>query len=279
MINKYLTSDEVQKLADLQKSLTLTEVNINCIGLYNHGKSSLLNVLIGDFEHQTFKTADVRETTVSKSVQVADIVYTDTPGLNENEDDDRVVMESIFKSDINLFVHTVTAGEFSQAEVDFLHKVKGFWKNPEEFINRTIFVLSRIDKASSEEEVQTVTEKMQQQLKDIFGIELSTFIPVSATRYTKGISENKDTFLNKSNIPQLQKEIQDIVQESKPRIKKTKVERLNRYYDELILKLKSVASRKEKELQKVQKEQKNFENDISQIQQTLSNKYRELESI
>jgi tRNA U34 5-carboxymethylaminomethyl modifying GTPase MnmE/TrmE len=280
MINKYLTSDEVQKLQSLENSLDTNEVNINCVGLYNHGKSSLLNVLIGDFEDQTFKTADVRETAVSKSLKVGNIIYTDTPGLNANENDDEVVMKSIVNSDVNLFVHTITTGEFSKAEVDFLHKLKTYWKNPEEFIDQTVFVLSRIDKAEDEFVITETASRMQQQLKEIFGVSLSKIVPVSATRYAKGKREDKQIFVKKSGIPKLENAINNIVFESEESIKKTKVERLEKYREELTQKLyKKLAKNKQKLEQAVQKEsefEKNFQQDISRIEETLKNKYSQL---
>ena len=137
-LEKYLTRSEINSLINLKKATIENQITVTCVGLYNHGKSTLLNVLIKDFEYKTFKTADARETTLNKEVIYNDIKYIDTPGLNAQEDDDKKVMEAIESSDITLFVHNVNTGELNKAEVDFLSKIQKYWKNPQEFIERTI---------------------------------------------------------------------------------------------------------------------------------------------
>ena len=61
---KYLSLEEIEEIGKLSQNASDQEIRVTCIGLYNGGKSSLLNVLIGDFEEITFKVADVRETAV-----------------------------------------------------------------------------------------------------------------------------------------------------------------------------------------------------------------------
>ncbi len=122
-LEKYLSKQDIESLKVLKKAMEESEITITCIGLYNHGKSTLLNVLIKDFEFKTFKTADVRETTVNKTVVHKNIKYVDTPGLNAKAEDDKKVMEAIQSSDIILFVHTITTGELNKEEVEFLKKI------------------------------------------------------------------------------------------------------------------------------------------------------------
>jgi GTPase Era involved in 16S rRNA processing len=278
-MKKYLTKDELEKLETFQNALKVDEVSISCIGLYNHGKSTLLNALIGDFEDKTFKTADTRETVESKSVKVGNKIFVDTPGLNAKESDDKVVFETVLNSDINLFVHTVTTGEFSKDEIDSLNKIKTLWKNPQEFLERTIFVLSRVDKASNEIDVSNTASKMNKQLKDIFGVSLSKIVPISSIRYKKGRLENKQLLIEKSGIPELERYIANIIRENSRAIKTTKIERLNRYYDELIGRLSQEAERKSRELKKVQSRETELKNDISRIEDTLDRKYMEFRNI
>ena len=64
--NKYISHDELKSIKVLEKAIKGSSVVVTCMGLYNHGKSTLLNTLVKDFEHQTFKTADVRETSKIK---------------------------------------------------------------------------------------------------------------------------------------------------------------------------------------------------------------------
>ena len=62
LIEKYINKNELLEIERLESNLKKNEINITCIGLYNHGKSSLLNVLIDDYDMKTFKTADARKT-------------------------------------------------------------------------------------------------------------------------------------------------------------------------------------------------------------------------
>jgi len=157
-LEKFLTKDEISSLKNMQKSIYENQIIVTCVGLYNHGKSTLLNVLIKDFEYTTFKTADARETIINKAVLYNNIKYVDTPGLNAQEDDDEKVMKVVENSDITLFVHNVNTGEFNKAEINFLQQIQKHWKNPKEFIERTIFVLSRIDESNDKEIYEAIID-------------------------------------------------------------------------------------------------------------------------
>ena len=58
-LEKFLTKNEITSLKNLQKAIHENQITVTCVGLYNHGKSTLLNVLIKGFEYKTFKTADI----------------------------------------------------------------------------------------------------------------------------------------------------------------------------------------------------------------------------
>ena len=166
-LEKFLTKNEIDSLKNMQKVIHENQITVTCVGLYNHGKSTLLNVLIKDFEYKTFKTADAIETKLNKTVVYNDIKYVDTPGLNAQKEDDKKVMEAVQNSDITLFVHTITTGEFNKEEIEFLNNIKQYWKNSQEFIERTIFVLSRIDNISDSEDIEKTSKRMKEQIKDI----------------------------------------------------------------------------------------------------------------
>jgi len=279
-MKKYLTKVDIELLETHTRSLSQNMVKVTCMGLYNHGKSSLLNALINDFEDKMFKVADVRETAVNKSYEFENIIYVDTPGLNAKEHDDKRVMDAVKESDINLFVHTVTTGEFAKKEIDFLDKVKKHWKNPQEFIDRTIFVVSRVDKANDETDIINTVEKMAQQILEIFDSE-AMIIPVSAIRYTKGKLEEKSLLVKKSNIERLKADIAKLSEEHAESIVETKRERLETYYDSLIAKFsakiqgnKLEVSRKEYDLDEYQK---SLKSDIARTEDRLSDKYTSLE--
>jgi len=277
---KYLASHNIQALKDLKLAIEENNIVVTCMGLYNHGKSTLLNALIKDFENKTFKTADVRETSANKTIQYGNIKFVDTPGLNAKKHDDKRVMDAIKESDINLFVHTVTTGEFVEKEIEFLHNVKKHWKNPQEFIDRTIFVVSRVDKANNEEDIANTIKKMSKQILDIFNTN-ATIISVSATRYTKGKLENKKLLVKKSNIEILEEMIKNFSDEVSESIRETRKKRLENKYDNLIKQLSSKVQINKLEISKQKRAQKQYlialNNDIKTIESTLKNMYSKLE--
>ncbi|MFK5976568.1 MAG: 50S ribosome-binding GTPase [Sulfurovum sp.] len=281
-LEQFLTKDEITSLKNLQKAIHENQIIVTCVGLYNHGKSTLLNILIKDFEYKTFKTADARETTFNKTIIYNNIKYVDTPGLNAQEDDDKKVMEAIESSDITLFVHNVNTGELNKAEVDFLSKIQKYWKNPQEFIDRTIFVLSRIDGIGNYEDIENTKNKMQSQIKDIFDI-VPMIVPVSSEDYKEGIVYNEKELIDESNIKILEEQISFFTQKFKELITKTKTERFNSKYNELISKLNRKLKDNEEEIKSLRTKQINideeFDNDISKIEDTLRSKYNTLKEI
>jgi len=278
-LNNFLTKDEITSLKNMQNAIHENQVTVTCIGLYNHGKSTLLNVLIKDFEYKTFKTADARETTLNKSVIYNGIKYTDTPGLNAQKDDDKKVMEAIQNSDINLFVHTITTGEFNKKEIEFLDKIKQYWENPEEFIKRTIFVLSRIDNIENHKDIEKTSKKMKEQIKAIFNANC-LIIPVSAIDYADGMIENEDELISESNIKKLEEEIAFLSKKSKEAITKTKRERFEKKYWELYQKLNIKLKDNQQKIKSLKAKQKKrddeFKSDINKIEETLKSMYERI---
>jgi len=279
LVNKYLTKADINTLTTLKNALHNDNVTVTCMGLYNHGKSTLLNALIKDFDNQTFKTADVRETSKNKSIKYGNITFVDTPGLNAEKHDDKRVMDAIKESDINLFVHTVTTGEFAGKEMEFLQSVKKHWKNPQEFIERTVFVVSRVDKANSETDILNTIKKMKQQILEIFNVK-AIIIPISAIRYIKGKKENKNLMVKKSNIEALENLIGEFSNKLISSIRVTRRNRLTNKYNTLISKISSKEQTTRLELnhqkQAYEKCIRERDNDIEKTERTLKNMYAEL---
>jgi len=277
-LEKFLTKDEIASLKNMQKVIHENQITVTCVGLYNHGKSTLLNVLIKDFEYTTFKTADARETIINKAVLYNDIKYVDTPGLNAQEDDDKKVMEAVENSDITLFVHNVNTGEFNKAEINFLQQIQKHWKNPKEFIDRTIFILSRIDE-SNDKEIYEASQRMKEQIKDIFDSD-SLIISVSSTDYADGMIDNEEELISESNIEKLEEKIKFLSEKSKEVIIETKRRRFEKNYNKLINKLNKKLQSNQEKIKKIKKEQakknKELKQDISKIENTLKSMYARL---
>jgi len=282
LIAKYLSKQDIDNLQTLSNAIKENNIVVTCLGLYNHGKSSLLNVLVGDLKNLTFKTADTRETTENKKVKYKNLTFVDTPGLNAQKNDDKRVMDAVKESDINIFVHNINTGEFVAKEIEFFHTIKTNWENPKDFISRTIFVLSRIDEANSDEDIKNTAIRMKQQIKEVFSIE-ATLIPASAMDYIDGIVENEDELVASSNITILLDKLSNLSDKIKSEIIHTKKVRLEQYQLNLIQKFESKLQEELLELHKLKREKKKiddaFKKDISRIESTLKQKYEALEEI
>ncbi|MGI9280372.1 MAG: GTPase [Endozoicomonas sp.] len=159
-------------------------------GKYNHGKSTLLNALIGQ---DIFSAADKRETLVNKEYEHEGVVWVDTPGLDADVhgQDDKEARNGAFKiADFLFLVHNVKAGELDKYEQQLY---RDLMKQDRNYKSKMFLVLTQIDQLPSDD-LQRVMNSINQQMPDI------TIIPVSAMRYLRGIREEKSRFVEVSGM-------------------------------------------------------------------------------
>jgi hypothetical protein len=203
-------SDEIRKLAafevtsvlpgradDMTRLVTLVdggEPIVTVIGKYNHGKSRLLNELIG---RDIFAVADRRETVRLADNLHEDVRWLDAPGLDADvgtEDDRHAFHAAWLKSDIRLFVHAAKEGELDAKELALLDELRADGDRTQ---RSTLFVLSQIDQLANDIELRKVSDTIAAQLP---GVALHA---VSAVRHRKGAEEGKKLLLAKSGMPLL----------------------------------------------------------------------------
>lgn len=168
------------------------DIRVAVFGKYNHGKSTLLNTIIGK---EIFKISDKRETIKNQVHQHENIVWVDTPGLDADvtRKDDKEAREGAFTTaDVLLLVHNLKAGELDKYEVQYY---KSLMVQKKDFQKRMFLMLTQADQVTPEQQAQVVSV-IKKQLP-----ELTTFV-VSATRYTKGLAENKSAFIERSGMPE-----------------------------------------------------------------------------
>lgn len=167
---------------------------VTVIGKYNHGKSRLLNELIGA---TAFAVADRRET-VALSGHVHEAVrWLDAPGLDADvasADDDHAHRAAWLESDIRLFVHAAKEGELDANERALL---QALCADGERTRRQTLCVLSQIDQLAHEAAQRTVTAAIEAQAPGL------AWLAVSSTRHRQGVEGAKKLLLEKSGIPAL----------------------------------------------------------------------------
>lgn len=184
-------ADDMARLGIL---LEHDEPIVTVIGKYNHGKSRLLNELIGS---DTFAVADKRETVrLSDSIHQG-VRWLDAPGLDADvgtEDDRHALHAAWLHADIRLFVHAAKEGELDAKELALIGELRA---DSERTRRQTLVVLSQIDQLPNEGELDNVSSAIAAQIP---GIALN---PVSSTRHRKGLDEGKKLFVERSGIPSL----------------------------------------------------------------------------
>lgn len=214
---KYMPSiaPSLERFNNLHKS---SKTRIAVFGKYNHGKSSLLNALVGE---DIFKVADKRETTEVKEHESSDVIWIDTPGLDADTagEDDRLAIKSAMElADFILLVHRADTGELDKYERDFYNS----WiARDSSYRNKLYLTLTAIDQLSTEEGLEEVYNAIQEQFQDL------TIIPVSATCYDKGSKEGKQKLVELSGMDKLFGLVASL-QESLGSLRKKEGERLLR---------------------------------------------------
>lgn len=184
-------------------------VKIAVAGRMNHGKSSLLNSLIGD---NIFKVQDIRETTANSRYELfEDVLLVDTPGLDANINDDAIANVAYESSNIILFVHNYNVGDFH---------------NSEAFGDRFILVLTGKDAVTDQNDRELIKLKLLKDIKQFCGLHNFPIFEVSNTTFMKGKSENKEKLITYSGIPTLLEYITSKIEELKPLRTKQTIEKI-----------------------------------------------------
>lgn len=183
---------DLARLRALHAQAGLSTVTV--IGKYNHGKSRLLNELMGE---DTFAVADKRETT-SLNVHVKDSVrWLDAPGLDADvgQDDDCFARQAAWlQSDIRLFVHSAKEGELDAQERSLLQALRA---DADDTRRQTLLVVSQVDQVADGAQLQQVLGAIGRQAQ---GMALNA---ASSTRHRQGVDGGKKLLIERSGIPAL----------------------------------------------------------------------------
>lgn len=200
---------EIARLARLSDPAGRREVPVvTVVGKYNHGKSRLLNELLGD---DAFVVADRRETATLSAYRCQDVRWLDAPGLDAdvNSADDTLAEQAVWLcSDVRLFVHAAKEGELDAAERRWLAEL---CDDAGRSRRLTLFVMTQVDQLADDAHLRDIQEALRTQLQKLeMGPVFATYA-VSATRHRRGVQEDKRLLVERSGIPELQAAISQAV--------------------------------------------------------------------
>jgi len=174
-------------------------------GRVKMGKSSLLNMLTGDFSDDPYFGVDVVPKTSEEKTRERDgLIYVDTPGLDADIEDEEKAWQSFLKADCLIFVHSLKGGELVQQELDFLGRLREKRRPTAE----NMLVALTWAEGCDEEKLNGLQRRIGGQLVDL-GLR-PWMTTVSNTRYTKGMRENKPRLAEISGLPALQSHINSL---------------------------------------------------------------------
>lgn len=190
----------VERLNHLQQ--TDSKPRIAVFGKFNHGKSTLLNALVGQ---DIFAASDKRQTVKNQAFNddKHQVVWLDTPGLDADatgKDDFLANKGAFVEADIILMVHNIKAGELDRYEVEHFKRLLSETSNSVQ----KLLVITQIDQVPDADNRQQALKKIQQQFPQF------ELLQTSAVRYQKGVAENREKFIELSGIPALSQKIQQL---------------------------------------------------------------------
>ena len=252
-----IVPEDAKALARLRAILQAGQFpTVTVIGKYNHGKSRLLNELIGQ---DIFSVADKRETVALSEHLQHQIRWLDAPGLDADVAtiDDQLAQDAMWnKADIRLMVHSVREGEFDPYE---LHLFQQFEQDAKQTQRQSLLLLTQIDQIPDHTILAQIIGSIQNQAPT------ATVLPISATRHRQGIENSKPILVQRSGIPELQHTLHRMLEqvpvirqfEKKQIIVDLKM-RLSQH-------LETIQSNIQQLTTSLQQQRQNFERDLNQI--------------
>lgn len=215
-----------------QASLLSENPVVTVIGLYNAGKSSLLNVLTHHLDREHFKTGRVRETRAVTTHTHEQVDYVDTPGLDAEYQDDQVAFEAVTRSDILLLCHSASLGELDAPILAYLERIQSQSQRP--LSERLLCVVTKAEQTDAEQAV--VLGQIRQQLQALCGQPPSLFL-VSSAMYRRGVIEHKNALIRGSGMPNLMAFLTERTNRERAQLKALRQARLREQVEHLQLAL------------------------------------------
>lgn len=188
-------SQEVSKELDkISQGLDRSKPSLMFYGIYNAGKSSLLNAVFGQ---EKASVGDVPETHSVTAYQWGEYTLVDTPGLDGPPEDEKITMQEARQHDIIMFVIDDSDNFDSEFITKKIIEVLETGKPCMVVINRK--------NDSDKEQILAIKAKMNQNIRSLSQVTQNyEFVDVDAVSALKAKREGKQGLLADSNIRELE---------------------------------------------------------------------------
>lgn len=185
------------KLSDIHNMIERCTPSLMFYGIYNAGKSSVLNAIFGE---EKASVNDIPETHKVQEYKWNNYILVDTPGLNGPPEDEKVSLMEVKKRDIIMFViddsDNFDSIEITEKIVEILEA-----KKP------CIIVINKKNDSGTEE-IYCIKQKINCNIKTLSNIsapeEYYDFVTIDAKAALRAKREEKKALLQESNIRELE---------------------------------------------------------------------------
>lgn len=213
-----------QVLSDLEKKLNEINAMKNKIyivnaGITNNGKSSTFNSLLrlkgklkpDASDEMAFKVKDVRTTIKNKEIEYCSGVYLlDTPGLEAEDQDEKIALDAYKKASLIVFVHKIRAGELHADEIKWISDIQKCIPADELKKHFCIVLTQKEDDIQNQKgRLDTIKTKVREQIRDYCGLKDVTLFCIANTTLEKGLREDKKKLSEISGVYELKEYIDE----------------------------------------------------------------------
>lgn len=262
---------DIEDLNNLINDKNSSKVKVVCAGIYNAGKSTFLNQIVGK---SVFEVGDIPTTTKMQQYENNNVLFIDTPGVNANENDNNTALQIYKDADLVLFVSNIQNGGLNASEGNYLKEIETILGGEEIFKNNVLFMLSNKHQVD-EIAIPKIVEEHKNNINKVMGYIPENIFVFDSCTYENGCKNKENTLINESGFLDIKKVIDNKVDEFANSVEKNrenKIESKAKILDENLKKLLTPVNDMIYKLDKDEVKNKTNIKNINELENELKNK-------
>lgn len=267
---------DIEDLNNLINDKNSSKVKVVCAGIYNAGKSTFLNQIVGK---PVFEVGDIPTTTKMQQYENNNVLFIDTPGVNANENDNNTALQIYKEADLVLFVSNIQNGGLNASEGNYLKQIETILGGEELFKNNVLFMLSNKHQVD-EMAIPKIVEEHKHNINKVMGYIPENIFVFDSCTYENGCKNKEHALINESGFLDIKNVIDNKVDEFANSIKQNrenkienKAKTLDGNLSKLLMPVNDMISKLDKDDVKNKTNIKN----INELQHELKNKINQFE--